>query len=254
VRVHKPPRMANAKFVALFYGLTDTGKTYLLGSAQDCPETSPTLFIDIDGGTLTLAGQDIHVVAPKNFAELQEVYDFLREDNDVYKSVCLDSLTAQQRDMSMPTVLGELDEDQALTDLSRSKPPTQRDWLASGHQMRQLLQAFRGLAKSGPARRRIHVFASAGERVDERRDLGVPALPGVLGTEVGGYVDTLARLVSVTPTERNKKEVRYLYTMKHLEDDGFVYLGKNRRRLLPRRVKDPSVSKLIRYWQRESAG
>lgn len=250
MRIHKPPRMATAKFFGLFYGLTDTGKTYLLGSAQECEETSPTLFVNVDGGDLTLAGSDVHVVDVSDFGELQEVYDFLREENTEYKSVCFDSVTAQQRDVSMPTVLDLGSE--GLADLSRAKPPTQHDWLSSGQQMKNLLHAFKGLAKSKATRTKVHVFMSAGERVDERRDIGVPALPGILGLEVGGYVDILGRMV-LTLDEETNKEVRYLYTVKHVEDDGFTYLGKNRGRRLPRRVKDPSIAKLMRYWTKAAS-
>ena len=248
MKVHKPPRMDVAKFFGLFYGLTDTGKTYLLGSAQKCEATSPCLFINVDGGDLTLSGSAIDVVDVGNFAELQEVFDYLKEENTKYKSVCFDSLTAQQRDVSMPTIL-ELGRSDDLNDLSRTKPPTQHDWLSSGQQMKNLLHAFKSLSKSKDTKTRIHVFMSAGERVDERRDIGVPALPGVLGTEVGGYVDILGRMT--LETDEAGKEVRYLYTVKHIEDDGFTYLGKNRGRRLPRKVKAPSITKLMRYWTKE---
>lgn len=250
MRIHKPPKMAVAKFFGLFYGLTDSGKTYLLGSAQECPETSPCLFINVDGGDLTLSGSDIHVVDVTNFEELQEVFDFLKDENTEYKSACFDSLTAQQRDVSMPAVLESGKRAEILQDLSRVKPPQQYDWLASGQQMKNLLGALKSLTKSRQTRTRIHVFMAAGERVDERRDLGVPALPGILGLETGGYVDILGRMVHTIDEESNK-EVRYLYTVKHAEDDGFTYLGKNRGRRLPRRVKDPSISKLMRYWHKE---
>ena len=248
MKVHKPPRMDVAKFFGLFYGLTDTGKTYLLGSAQKCEATSPCLFVNVDGGDLTLSGFAIDVVDVGNFAELQEVFDYLKEENTKYKSVCFDSLTAQQRDVSMPTIL-ELGRSDDLNDLSRTKPPTQHDWLSSGQHMKNLLHAFKSLSKSKDTKTRIHVFMSAGERVDERRDIGVPALPGVLGTEVGGYVDILGRMT--LETDEAGKEVRYLYTVKHIEDDGFTYLGKNRGRRLPRKVKAPSITKLMRYWTKE---
>ena len=114
--------------------------------------------------------------------------------------------------------------------------------------MRQLLQAFRSLAKSGKEKNRMHVFMSAGERVDDRRDIGVPSLPGVLALEVGGYVDVLARLVLQPPDEDDKKEARYLLTTKHLDDDGFYYLAKNRLRLLPPRMKNPTIEKILNHW------
>lgn len=252
MKLRYPPRLEDHRFVALFYGLTDAGKTQLLGTAQDCAETSPTLFVDIDGGALTLTGKKIRITEPANFEELQEIYDYLREDNDRFRSVCVDSLTAQQRDVSMPTILGEIDEDRTAINLARFKPPHRRDWLSSQHHMRKFLDGFRRLARHPDPKRRIHVFMSAGERVDERRDLGVPALPGVLGLDVGGYVDVLARLVlEEEDAEGKTREVRCLYTTKHVnEDDGFSYLGKNRLRRLPRRIKNPTVEKLMGYWMK----
>ena len=248
MKVHRPPKMSVAKIFMLAYGLSDSGKTQLLGSAQECEETSPTLFVNVDGGDLTLAGTDVHIVDVTDFASLQEVFDFLKDENTDYKSVCFDSLTSQQRDVSMPTIL---DLDTAVSDLKRTKPPTQHDWLQSGFQMQTLLRALQSLAKSKSTRTRVHVFMSAGERVDERRDLGVPALPGVLGTSVGGYVDVLGRMVLSTDEDSNK-EVRYMYTTNNVADDGFTYLGKNRKRKLPRKVTNPTISKLMKYWTKEA--
>lgn len=247
MRITRPLKPEDTKFSALFYGLTDTGKTYLLGTADDCEDTRPTLFVNIDLGDVTLAERSPlpAITSPKNFGEVQEVYDYLREDNTKYRSVCIDGLTAQQREISMPTIMEEIDDEQTFLDLSTSKPPRQQDWLRNQFQMRKFIKAFRGLTRLD-SKHRIHVLFTAGERLDDRRDLGVPALPGVMGIEVGGYLDVMARLV--LSVDDAGKEVRHLYTTKHTGDDGFEYLGKNRLRRLPNRMKDPTVSRIMDYW------
>ena len=251
MKITHPRRPEDTKFSALFYGFTDSGKTYLLGTAEDCEETSPTLFINTDLGDTSLADHPkISVVSPTNFDELQEVYDYLREDNTKYRSVSFDGLTAQQREISMPTIMDEIDDEQTFKDLSSSKPPTQQNWLRNQFQMRKVIKAFRGLTRLD-SKHRIHVFFTAGERLDDRRDLGVPALPGVLGAEVGGYLDVMARLV--LSTDEDGKEVRHLYTTKHESEDDFAYLGKNRLRRLPNRMKNPTIGRIMEYWMGKRA-
>ncbi|KKK96858.1 hypothetical protein LCGC14_2658580, partial [marine sediment metagenome] len=60
--VREPSNRAEAGWFCLFYGLTDSGKTHLLGTANDSEITGPTLFVDIEEGDLTLSDQDIDVV------------------------------------------------------------------------------------------------------------------------------------------------------------------------------------------------
>ena len=245
----KPPKRTEAHFNGIFYGLTGVGKTQLLGSAEDCEATSPMLLIDMDGGLLTLAGQQQDVVRPTNFPELQDVYDHLREDNTKYRSVGIDTLTEQQRGISMGSILGEIDEDLAYNDLGRSTAPSRQDWLKSSVHMRKFIKAFRDLSYLEDSEKRLHVFCTAGERTDESRSIGCPSLPGVLGIECGGYVDVLARLVSTTREVGDTlKEVRYLYTREYEDDEGVKYLGKNRLGLLGRRVTNPTMDRIMNKW------
>ncbi len=239
--VHNPSNRAEAGWFCVFYGLTDAGKTHLLGTANDSEIAGPTLFVDVDQGDLTLSDQDIAVVTIKSLDELQELYEFMAFENDEYQSLCFDGFTAQHDDSTMPAVMEDVE-----IDLTVHKIPTLNNWGTSMFHVKKVLRAFKQLTKNEDLDRRVHVFASALETVDERRDLGVPALPGKLGLGMGAYVDVLARLVV---RENSKgKEVRSLRTTKHVDnEDGFTYLGKNRLRLLPRRMKNPTIPKIMTY-------
>ena len=250
MKVTRPPKRSEAYFNALFYGLTGVGKTTLLGSAQDCPATSPLLIIDVDGGLLALADRKIDVVRATNFKQLQEVYDYLRNQNDKYKSVAIDSLTEEQRVISMGSITGEVDDDLGFNDLGRSTPPTRQDWLKSSHHMRKLIRAFRDLSYTTDEKRRVHVFLTSMQKVDEPSQRGTPSLPGQLALEAGGYVDVLGRL-AIRPQEREDGKTvkkRFLYTSEHTDEEGITYLAKNRMGRLGRGVWDPTIAKLIELW------
>lgn len=248
----KPPKRADAHFNGIFYGVTGVGKTTLLGSAQKCKATSPMLFIDHDSGLLSLADTDIDVVRPMNFPELQEVYDFLRHDNTKYRSVGIDTLTEEQRGISMNTILDEVDETAAYKDLARSTPPTRQDWLKSQIHMRKFIRAFRDLSYLPDRTRRLHVFMTAGEKVDETSAMGCPALPGVLGLEAGGYVDVLGRIViRKRVVDEKTVESRFLYTKEVTTEEGVKFLAKNRLGRFGRGVWDPTIKTLIDKWTGE---
>ena len=237
--VREPRNRTGVGWFVVVYGLSDSGKTHLMGTAQDCEYTSPALLVDIDQGDLTLSGQDMDVAEVHGLSDLQAIYEYLNDDNDRYNSVLLDGLTSQEADVTMPAVLGS----PGTVDLNTYEIPALRDWNSSIFHTKRVLKAFRSLSKHPDPDKRLHVFATALERVDERRDIGVPSLPGSLGMGLGAYVDVLARL---TVTDEGK-EVRTLHSTSHVGDDGFKYLGKNRLRLLPKRMKNPTIERIMHY-------
>ena len=225
----------------LIYGLTDVGKTTLLGSAQRCRATSPTLLLDVEGGTQSLAGDAIEIFRPQSFSDIQEVYDFLRYDNKTYKSVGIDSITEIQRKLSMGEIIGTLTEDAGYDNLAEHVPPNRYDWLQSGEQMRRFIRAFRELAYLSDKKRRIHVIFGALEKYDDNRRIVCPSLPGLLGLEVGASVDIMGRLsieeVNVSKGEEEELKEYRLLTMKEFADeDGIKYLGRAR---VPRKSEFP---------------
>lgn len=251
MKITRPPKPESAHFNALFYGSTGVGKTTLLGSAQDCEATSPMLLIDVDGGLLSLAGKKIDVVRPTNFSQLQEIYDFLREDNDKYKSVGIDSVTEEQRVISMGSIMKDVDDDLAYKDLGRETVPHRQDWLKSAQQMRKLIRGFRDLSYRRDPDKRLHVFMTALEKMDEKSGYGCPALPGVLALEAGGYVDVLARLVirrRTDPETEKSTEARFLHTREYTTQDDVTFLGKNRLGRLGKGVWNPTIDSLIKLW------
>lgn len=246
---------ASGQINAIIYGVTGAGKTRLAGSAQASQTGSPGLLINVDGGLLTIsrAGINMDVVEPSSWAEIQEIYMYLRHDDSKYRSVWIDSLTELQRRHSMGNILGELDPATAeYTDLGRTDSPTRADWMKTGNQMRNLIRGFRELAYMPDVKRRKHVIMTALERFDEKRALVCPQLPGTLGPECGAFVDILGRLatIQVPDPENADRSImrRYLLLNEYVDGEGIRYLAKNRGDRWPDGIWDPSAAQLLDGW------
>lgn len=246
----------------IIYGDTGTGKTHLAGTAIDFPESSPALLIDFEGGTKTLHGRNIDVTRPKNWKEIQDIYEYFLYDNDKYKCVILDPLTELQKKYSMGFVTGEMTEDSEgksiYTSLEEAMAPTRMDWMRSGEQMRKVIRAFRDLAYLDDVDRRVHVIMTALEKYDEKKNVVAPQLPGALGIECGAMVDILARLsrqtVEVTDEETGEPKTiirRHLLTDQHVDEFDVKYLAKNRGNRLGQAMWDPTIAKILGVWKED---
>lgn len=240
----------------LVYGLTGVGKTRFLGSAQKCLKTSPIFYIAVDPGTVSIEGSGIEVFRPQTFKEIQDAYNFLRFENTRFKSVGLDSLTEMHDKLSMGNILGVLQDDASYSNLDSHVPATQYDWLSSGEQMRRTIRAFRDLAYSPEKGRSIHVFMTALERVDEKRSIICPSLPGALGLGIGASIDILARLsIEKREVEEGKaKKVRHMSFKEGETEENMKFVAKARTPLkisFPNEIWKPTIDMVLRYWTGE---
>lgn len=241
----------------VLYGDTGEGKTHLLGTIVDVPEAMPALLIDTDGGTATIKDRDIEVTRPRNWKQMQEVYDFLRHDNTRYRSCLVDGLTETQQVQSMGVLLNEVEDDgDQFRNLGATVVADRQDWLRSGNQMRKFIRAFKGLSYLPDAERRLHVVMTARERVEEKRKVTTPQLPGQLGSECGAFVDILARISSHDFDKEDDdgntigtETRRMLLLAPYTNDTGMRYLAKNRGGNLPRAMWDPTMKAVIAAWR-----
>jgi len=251
--IERPNAMQRLNII--LYGASGAGKTFLAGSALECEETSPVLFIDVDSGTSTLQGKEIDIVRPRSWKDIQKIYEFLLNDNTHYKCVVIDSLSEMQKKFSMGTILGEIKEGgDTYNDLGGTPVPTRQDWMRTSDQMRKLIRAFRDLAYLKDEDRRIHVVMIALEKTDDKRKLVCPSLPGALGSDCGAFVDVLARLSRQNIDEEDSEgntitsTHRILLTDTYVDEEGMNYLAKDRSSKLDT-IWDPTMQAIVEAFQ-----
>ena len=137
-KVGEAPSLVNM----LIYGEPGVGKTILAGSASEIEAMGPVLFIDIEGGTMSLRNKfpDVDVVRVSSWADMLMVYNDL-QSSDKYRTVVLDSLTEIQK-FSMYHIMKDLLESDPDRD---PDVPGLREWGKNSEQVRRFVRAFRDL-------------------------------------------------------------------------------------------------------------
>lgn len=220
------PAQAITTLNILIYGPAGAGKTYLAGTAQDHPETSPVLFLDIEGGTTTLRKRkDIDVVRIDNTARLNEVYEMVAMDTEgSYRTVVLDSLT-ELHSVIMGNVMKQRLEKRP--DLA-GEPPGMKEWGLAGDKLKTVVRAFRDLP--------LNTIIIALDKTDKDENGKVsiaPALPGQLSMNIPGFLDIVGYM---TANDEEDEIVRRLQTQKTRK-----VIAKDRTGVLAPVIESPSI-------------
>lgn len=219
---------SQVKFNFLVYGSSGSGKTRLAGSAYEVPELNPLLFLDIEGGGLTLKSTfpEIETVRIDTWAGLQKVYEELKLGKHPYRTVCLDSITEMQK-IGMDHTMFERHGDDDLA------VPEIKEWNINIEQVRRYVRRFRDLEK-------VNVIFTALERIDtdKRTQLSrsKPSLSGKVADEVSGFLDIVTHL--------RVEEVEGVNTRILLTGNTAGKVAKDRTNLLPFQLANPTM-KLI---------
>lgn len=184
------------------YGEPGAGKTYLCGTAQDNEETRPLLFLDVEGGSMTLRRRpDVDVIQIRSMQEIINVGNELFKNPGYYRTVVIDSLTELQK-LDLQTVIREMKSSSSTPDRIDEDVPDQRSWGKSGMRIGRIVRFFKDLPVNTIA---TCLLATEWEKDDRNRDtatvkLFYPALPGKLRSEIPGYFDVVGFMKAEAPT------------------------------------------------------
>lgn len=217
----------------LFYGDPGVGKTRLAGTADSVPEMRKVLFVDLEGGTLTLthSNPNVDIVRVSSWDEMQDVYNALYAGNHDYSTVVLDSLTEIQK-FNMYNIMKGLVEFDADRD---PDVPGMREWGKNLEQMRKFVRAFRDLP--------MHTIFTALMKNDKDKKTGLsqrkPYLSGKLADEVAGFLDIVCYMYI--------KEVDGEQTRLLLSSATDEIVAKDRTGKLPIVMINPDMVDLLGY-------
>jgi ATP-dependent Clp protease ATP-binding subunit ClpA len=222
-----------AHFNMLVYGRSGVGKTRLAGSAFEVPEMKRVLFVDIEGGSLTLRKEfpDVEQVRVKTWFEMQGLYDALFAGGHGFSTVIVDSLTEIQK-FNMSEIMRTLVDKNEERDLD---VPSLREWGKNLEQTRRFVRAFRDLP--------LNVIFTALEREDKdrmNRPVKLPSLSGKMSNEVAAFLDIVLyyNVKEVHGTE-GVKQLRVLQSQATEST-----IAKDRSGLLPPVMTDPNMEQL----------
>jgi hypothetical protein len=209
-----------------------THNTRLAGSSDAVPDMRRTLFVDVEGGTLTLRDlyPECETVRVRSWAEMQQVYEALFDGKHDYTTVVVDSLTEVQK-MSMDAIMRKLIEEfeERSVDV-----PGLREWGINQEQTRKFVRAFRDLP--------MNTIFTALVKQDKNPRTGAmkrkPSLSGKLADEVSGFLDIVAYLYAKEIDGENKR----ILLCGQTEDT----VAKDRSNKLPMTIEDPTMESI---WQ-----
>lgn len=211
----------------MVYGDPGVGKTVFAGSASSVEALSPVLYIDVEGGTLSLRERypNVDVVRITNFDQLGELFGELRSGRTPYKTVVLDSITEIQK-FGMYAVMKRAIEKDGDRDPDL---PGIGEWGKNTEQMRRLIRAFRDLPMN------TIFIALAATDVDKRSNkLFKPSLSAKLSNEVAGFLDIVVFMYK--KGDDNGDQHRLLLT---LGTD--THIAKDRTDRLPPTLEEPDM-------------
>jgi hypothetical protein len=214
----QPPSQISPYLNLLVYGNPGVGKTVFAGTAEDDKQTSPTIFLDVEGGTLSLRQRtNLDVVRVKSIDELVEMHRKLATENDGYYKTCVvDSLTELQK-LDMGDIMHELT--QRRPDLDKDVP-SQREWGKSIEHMRRIVRGFRDLP--------MNVIFTCLVIVDKDENGIVtytPSLPGKLKMEISGFVDVVGYMSTVVEEGETIRRIQFAGTRRVIAKDRTASFG-----------------------------
>lgn len=228
-------------FNLLIYGESGAGKTWFAGSADAVPEMRRVLFLDVEGGTLTLRNtpfNEVEVVRVRSWKDMENIYGELNAGMHGFSTIVIDSLTEIQK-LSMDLVMRRLVEENEDRDVD---VPGIREWNINIEQTRKFVRRFRDL----PFNTIFTALSKTEKNMIKGTSKRKPYLSGKVSDEVAGFLDIVVYLYTKEVGDENKRMLLTAQT----EDT----IAKDRSGQLDMIIESPSMDKIYQQmYQRESA-
>lgn len=213
----------------MVYGDSGVGKTTFAGSCIEIEEFQPLLFVDVEGGTLSIREKypEVDTVRVKSFSDMQKIYDELYRGQSSYRTVVLDSLSEMQK-FSMDGIMQETVKENPDRD---PEVPGLREWGKNSEQIRRMVRAFRDLPLNT-----IFTCLAKTDKDQRGKTITRPMLPGKLGSEITGFLDIVLYMYMKQVDEKNERML--------LTSSTDTTIAKDRTTKLPPVITAPTMKQL----------
>ncbi len=223
----------------LVHGDPGIGKTFLCGTAADSEHTSPVLFVDTEGGTLSIAGKDVDVIRVDSWQSAQQLVVHLRRNKGRWKTIVIDSLTELQK-----MIMADILKTNMLEGKRSHDPdiPEMRDWGRNSERIRKFVRALRDLPD-------VHVIFTCLSKDDTNEQTGRttvrPMLPGKLAFEIPGFIDVVGHLSAIREKDAADKSSPGRLVRQMMFQPVQSVIVKDRSASLGDIMKDPTIPKIV---------
>lgn len=230
----KSPDEIKSKFNILIYGAPGVGKTYMAGSASEVLEMQPVLFLDIEGGSLSLSQySDIDVIRVSKWNELKRVIRDLKKDTH-YRTIVVDSLSELQS-INMENIITNDIAIKAKEGKSRDDIPIIRDWMVSTDQMLKMVRDFRDLPHN-------IIFTSL-PRIDQEENSAVQYIKPLFSAKLSVLIPATIDFTVYLTSKRSGKGIKRIAIC----EGSNTLFAKGRGSFLPPQIENPSMRKIYDY-------
>lgn len=200
------PAAADTKIKLLVYGDPGVGKTTFAASSAAEKELSPVLFLNVEGGMLSVVDYKPDTVDIKSMDDLARAFRYLTSSANKYKTVIIDSLS-ELAQLGLDSVVGKALGKNGGSGSKREGMDDAflEDYGKNTHQIARIIRAFRDLP--------MHVILtclSASTMDDAKRETVYPALTPKLRSQIPAYVDIVGYLF-VAQDNEGKSTRRMLF-------------------------------------------
>lgn len=221
----KPPDEIVNQLNLLVYGEPGVGKTYLAGTADDDPRTSPVLYLGCGDGSITTIRNRASIDAKevRSITQLEEIYNTLYHSIDpvtnriYYSTVIIDPIT-EVTDLDMRTIMkAAYQQNPERVDID---VPSPREWGKNRNHTRLIVRAFRDLP--------CHTIVTAqlGTSQEEGQPMKYfPGFAGKLKTEIPGLMDVVGYLYADATTGETVRKMQVVGTRRVQAKDRTARLG-----------------------------
>lgn len=217
----------------LFYADSGVGKTVLCGSAAAVAAMAPVLFIDVEGGSMSLNDfyPQVEVVRITDWRDMQKLMKELAKGKSKYRTVVIDSLSECSK-LSMHNVM-----DNAIKGATRDIDPDVPEiyhWGKNIIQMRRFVRQMRDLE--------MNVLFTAlldQEKNNKGKWISRPSMPGKLAKEIPGLMD----IVCYYYIKQKGDDMQRLL----LTGQTDTIIAKDRSNKLPQVIEEPTMTKMYQY-------
>lgn len=241
----------------LIYGLSGSGKSYMIRSIKDDPRLLPAIILVCDEGYATIVDlvdeENFHIYTAPQLDNLLENMQILASSTPYYRTICIDNITVAHYN----ALLASARERHATRGRGDPAVLEQSDY---GNARNKLLSTV-GTVMYEPKFANVNIIVTAQASATVEENTGVRTFdigsPGKVATELPGFFDVVGYLYNESPSAAQIRAAKAANEpppqpkrLLQVEQTSSILVARNRGGFLPGTIVDPSIGPIIAAYKK----